>query len=330
MNLKLYILTLPLCFIGVAFFAGIETGVLSVNHARLAHLVRAGSKAARIMSEYLKDMQRFLATTLIGTNLIHVILSTLSAGLAQHCLRDTPLGQAAWGTCMAFMVLFFSEYLPKLFFTTRPLRRTLIVIRVFYIVAKLLSPLTHLVMLLTQWMTPRSGGGEQRFLMTREYLQNVVSDAKDGSRITAFERMMINRVLALHSQTAAQLMTPLQRVTKTVSEAMLSQCYRLVRDSGHIRLPVFDNAGQACVGVLNMLDIMLAAPDPDRTRAADCMRAPLFVAADLPADEVLPLMRKQRKHLALVREKNNGPVLGIITEENIISALTRSLQDARA
>ncbi|MDD4101484.1 MAG: CNNM domain-containing protein [Kiritimatiellae bacterium] len=318
------------CFIGSAFFSGMETGTLCINRARLAHLVRSGSKTATMLDKRLSDMHSFLATVLIGNNLMNVALATLSAGLAQLHLRNYPAAQIIWQVLMALMVLCFSEYLPKLFFTTRPLRRTMYVIRPFYIIEKILTPLTGLVMLLTQWLTPNSGEGDQRFLMTREYLQNVVSDAKDGSRITAFERMMINRVLTLHAQTAAQLMTPLPRVTKTTEGALLSHCYGLVRDSGHTRLPVFDNDGQSCVGVLNVLDIMIAAPDPDRTRAADYMQSPLFVAADLQADDVLPLMRKHRKHLALVREKDTGKVLGVITEENIISALTRSLQDARA
>lgn len=330
MKAELHILALLFCFMGSAFFSGMETGTLCINRARLAHMVRSGSRAAAMLDKCLSDMQSFLATILIGNNLMNVTLATLSAGLAQIYLRDYPAAQTVWQIAMAFMVLCFGEYLPKLFFTTRPLRRTLFVIRAFYIIEKLLAPLTSLVLLLTQWMTPKSGAGDQRFLMTREYLQNVVSDAKDGSRITAFERMMINRVLTLHSQTAAQLMTPLPRVTKTTSAALLSECYALVRDSGHIRLPVFDLEGKACVGVLNVLDIMIAPPDPDRTRAADCMQAPLFVEADLQADDVLPLMRKHRKHLALVREKNSGPVLGIITEENVITALTCSLQKARA
>ncbi|MDD2454936.1 MAG: CNNM domain-containing protein [Kiritimatiellae bacterium] len=330
MTTELHILSLLFCFMGSAFFSGMETGTLCINRARLAHLVRSGSKAAAMLDKCLSDTQSFLATVLIGNNLMNVALATLSAGLAQLHLRNYPAAQIVWQFVMALMVLCFSEYLPKLFFTTRPLRRTMYVIRPFYVIERMLTPLTGLVMLLTQWLTPNSGEGDRRFLMTREYLQNVVSDAKDGSRITAFERMMINRVLTLHAQTAAQLMTPLPQVTKTTANAMLSQCYGLVRDSGHTRLPVFDTDNQSCVGVLNVLDIMIAAPDPSRNCAADYMQAPLFVDADLQADDVLPLMRKHRKHLALVRAKGKSNVLGIITEENIISALTRNLRETRA
>ncbi len=329
MSVQLYLLAILLCFLSLAFFAGTESGVLCVNHARLMHLLRMGSKAAKILNVYVSDMQRFLATILIGTNLSSVILSTLSAALAQKCFPGLHFVQTAWATVMAFMILFFSEYLPKLFFTTRPLRRTLLVARFFYVVEKLLTPLTVLILYLTKWMVPKNrSASDQRFLMTREYIQNVVSDPKDGSRITAFERLMINRVLALQSNTAAQVMTPLARVSKATEQVPLRTCYQLVRDSGHVRLPIFSEDGTRCVGVLNALSVLASAPDPDQTRARDCMQAPFFVNADVRADDVLPLMRKYRQPMVLVRAARDGAALGIITEENILFALTGSLQSA--
>ena len=48
------------------------------------------------------------------------------------------------------------------------------------------------------------------------------------------------------------------------------------------------------------------------------------------ADDVLPLMRKHHQPMVLVREAENGAVLGIITEENVLYALTGSLQQANA
>ena len=327
MNAELNIVATLFCLVACAFFAGTETGVLSINHARLTHLVRTGSKAAKILNAYVSDMQGFLATTLVGNNLMSVVLSTLSARLAQSFFPHHHVVQTLWAVGMAFTILFFCEYLPKLFFTTRPLRRSLWVARVFHGVTKLLMPLTALVLFMTKWLVPKSrGGADQRFLMTREYIQNVVSDPREGSRITAVERLMINRVLALHSLTAAQVMTPLERVSKTTEQSTLSACYRLVSDSGHVRLPVFSEDGARCVGVLNALDVLTSGPDPEKMRACDCMQPSYFVNAGVRADDVLPLMRKNRQPMVIVRSAKEGEVLGIITEENILNALTGSLQ----
>jgi len=329
MNAELGIVLLLACFAGNAFFAGMESGVLTINHARLMHLVRAGSRPAAILNACIQDMQRFLTTILVGNNLMNVMLSTVSASLARHLLPSHHLLQTGWAVAMAFMVLFFSEYLPKLFFTTRPLRRTLLVARVFRVLERLLAPLAALVRLMTTWVIPKGRNASgQRFLMTREYIQNVVSDARDGSRITAVERLMINRVLTLHALTAAQVMTPLPRVSRTTEDATLRDCYRLVADSGHVRLPVFSEDGGRCRGVLNVLDVLTSTPiDPDRARVRDCMQPTLFVPGGMRADDLLPLMRKRRQPMVMVRGKEEDDVLGIITEENILNALTGSLQN---
>jgi len=328
---ELHIVGIVLCFLASAFFSGTESGMLSLNHARLMHLVRAGLKPAVLLHGYLCDMQRCLATILVGNNLVNVMLSTLSASLAQSCFPRSSGLQAAWAVVMAFLMLWFCEYLPKLFFTTRPLRRTLLVTRAFHVVDCMLVPLTTAILFVTRWLVPdtRKGAG-QRFLMTREYIQNVVSDAKDGSRITAFERLMINRALTLQAQTAAQIMTPLSRVTTVRADVPLRTCFQAVRDSGHARLPVFSENGERCVGVLNVVELLVRDPDPDATLARDGMEAPFFVNADERADDVLPLMRKHRHPMVLVREREAGTVAGIITEENVLFALTGSLQKVRA
>ncbi len=327
MSVELQIVLFFVCFAGSAFFSGTETGVLSVNHARLVHLVRSGSKTARVLHRYVSDMQQFLAMTLVGNNLMNVMVSTFSASLAQSCFPDHRAAQTAWAVAMAFAVLFFCEYLPKLFFTSRPLRRTLMAVRGFRWAEGVLSPLATLVLFVTRWLVPRNrNASNQRFLMTREYIQNVVSDPREGARITAVERLMINRVLALQSLTAEQVMTPLARVSRTTEDASLGECYRLVRDSGHARLPVFSADGARCVGVLNALDVLTSGPVSETTRISNLMRDPFFVRADVRADDVLPLMRKNRQPLAMVRGGAEETVLGIITTENIMDALIGSLQ----
>lgn len=322
----LHVMAIVLCFLASAFFSGTESGLLTINHARLMHLVRNGSKAAKLLGGFVSDMQRTLTTILVGNNLVNVMLSTLSASLAQALFAKHPGLQTVWAATMAGLMLIFCEYLPKLFFTTRPLRRTLLIARPFYVVEKALSPLAAFMMFLTKWLVPSSRGtSSERSFMTREYIQNVVSDPRDGARITAVERLMINRVLTLQSQTAAQVMTPLSSVSLTTEQAPLSACFQQVRDSGHVRLPVFSEDGTKCVGVFSALDVLYAAPDPEQARVCDFMRPPLFVNGVVRADDVLPLMRKNRQPMAMVRNAQGGAVLGIITEENILRSLTGSL-----
>ena len=325
MNLAGYFFFMLLCFVSVAFFAGTESGVLCVSRVRLMHFVRNGLKSAMILASYLDNMQHFVVTVLVGCNLSNVILSTLSASVARTLFPRYPLYQFLWACVVVSMVLFFSEYLPKLFFTTRPLRRTLLVMDAFRLMDRLLYPLTRLVSLLTSQFVPAHAKG-QPSLITRELIQEVVSDPKDGAQINPMERLMINRVLDLQSQTAAQVMTPLENVIFVTEDESLTECFEAVRRRDyHARLPVFSADGKRCVGVFAALDVFAIRANITHASVRAFLRPPLFVGAAMKADDLLPLMRKNRQHMAIVRD-TAGAVLGIITEETILNRLTGNLE----
>ena len=324
MSVTGYLFFMLLCLIGEAFFAGTESGVLCVSRVRLMHFVRNGMKSATILASYLDNMQHFVVTVLVGCNLSNVILSTLSASVAHILFPGLPLMQVLWACAVVCMVLFFSEYLPKLFFTTRPLRRTLLVMDVFRVMDRLLYPITRLVFLLTSRFAPASAAGQEAFI-TREFIQDVVSDPKDGAQITPMERLMINRVLDLQSQTAAQVMTPLEKVVILTEHDPLTKSFETVRASDYYaRLPVFSADRKRCVGVFTVLDVFTLRANIKKASVSAFTRPPLFVSADMKADDILPLMRKNRQHMVFVRNANSA-VLGIITEEDILNVLTGNL-----
>jgi putative hemolysin len=325
MNIQLHIVGILLGFAGSAFFSGLEIGVFSVRRARLLHYVRDGLKAALLLENYLRNSQRFLGSILVGNNLSNVFLSTLSAALGKELFRGSTVMQSLWALWMAVMVLVFCEYIPKLVFESRPLRRTLPLVSVFSVIDRVLSPVTRMVLFCTQWVIPRSSRkGESRLVITREFLHDVVADRERGAQITAVERIMIKRVLALQSLTAAEIMTPLVKVSRVTEKTALKQCYDVVRASGHVRLPVFSEDGARCAGVLHALDVLSFTPDPETTLAAAYMQPPFFVACDLRADDLLPLMRRNRQPMAFVRDRQ-GVVAGIVTEANILDRLTVNL-----
>lgn len=325
MSILIHAILLLSCFMLIAFFAGIETGVLCVSRMRLMHLVRNGVKAAQTLTYYANDIQRFIATVLVGNNLFNVILSVVSASMASLVFPDHNGLQTVWAMVVACMVVFFSEYLPKLFFSVRPLRRTLLAIRFFDVIQKLLYPLAKTVLVITELVMPKAKHKEdQRFLITREYIEDVVSDPRDGAQITSMERAMIHRVLGLHDKTASQIMTPVEKIISVTEDMTMRDCFQKVRDRGFVRLPVFTTDGSRCVGVVSILDVFAISPNPADVPVRTFMRPPIFVDPAMAADDLLPMMRKKRQHMVFVRN-DERKVAGIVTVENILTVLTGNL-----
>ncbi len=119
--ITLLLLLILVCMLGHAFFAGIETGVISIHRMRLRHFVRKGSMNARILESFVTNFDRLLGTTLVGTNICVVIISVVAASLAVQL--NIPGGKAASSAVMTILIIVFAEYLPKAWFHSRPLER---------------------------------------------------------------------------------------------------------------------------------------------------------------------------------------------------------------
>ena len=177
-----------------AFCAGAETAFMSVSRGRITHLARAGSVAATRVQAALREMNVTLTALLIGNNLSNVAFSSAAAALGTRLFAHSPAGHAGWTVASAFTVLYLSEFLPKLFCSTRPLTRSLALAAPFRVFTLVLSPLTRLAMAITGLFIPK---GETKERVTSKDLLRILQDRKDGVRLTDFESALISRILVM-------------------------------------------------------------------------------------------------------------------------------------
>ncbi len=177
-----------------AFCSGSESGFFSVNRGRILHLAREGSRAAKSLQVHLVDMSRTVTTILIGNNIANVTFSSASAALAARVFSDSPLAQTAWSFGAACLVLYCGEFLPKLFFSSRPLSRLLRIAPFFRVFAWVLTPLTKVALWVTGLFVKKS---ETKYKVTMNDLVRILEDRKDGVKLSDFESALITRILVL-------------------------------------------------------------------------------------------------------------------------------------
>ena len=177
-----------------AFCAGAETGFLSVSRERVLHLAREGGRKAAMVQRALGDMARTTTTILIGNNMASVIYSSATAALSERLFGGNVTASAIWSFFAAFTVLYVSEFMPKLLFAARPLRRTILLAPAYGYMARMLSPLTFLAMKFTDLFVPRK---EQKYSLTAADLMRILRDRKDGVCLSDFESALITRLVVL-------------------------------------------------------------------------------------------------------------------------------------
>ena len=277
--LLLLLLLAAVCAAG--FCAGTETGFLSVSRVRLLSLVRQGSKRARQLAKALRNMSRVVTTLLVGNNVAAVTVSTVSAVLSLRMFAASPLLQTAWALFVAAFMLFVGEYLPKLLFASRPLRRSLWASGPYRALAVALAlpvaAFSAFVRVVFRVRQPRS----LRLGVSRDGLRMLVADRHDATRLTQFERRLIDRVLMLQATFAKDLLHP-------ATEKDLEELKEYHRPG---------KVGHFCI--------------PSMTRG----------------DDILPLMRRNRSPVAVVCDEATGAELGVVTEEDVLLALTGTLKE---
>jgi CBS domain containing-hemolysin-like protein len=100
-----------------------------------------------------------------------------------------------------------------------------------------------------------------------------------------------------------------------------------VRVGAHTRMPVYDGDPSNIVGIVNTKDLFHLFSLQGMIVLDDAMYPPLFVEPDQPIGEVLREFRRRRRPMAIVREGQAGPVLGIITLEDIVEEIVGEIED---
>ena len=322
---------LLICLCLSAFFSGIETGIISINRLRLLHRARAGSRNAQIVDDYRRHPDRLLGTTLVGNNLVNVLIPILSTELAIRFWGDTAFVASAVAIVTTIVLLIFGEYLPKSWFCCRPLERCLPFARFLHAIEIILSPFAKLMMLLTAWF---SGGGRHRKnvkspFVTRESLQWLANDSERGGQISTLELIMINRVLTLQGKTAREIMRPLSVVKALRPDETISDAAAAFAELHYEKMPVISTheRGQTCHGILFMRDVLPNLEAIGNDPVARHMRRPYYIRDDVRADDVLPMLRRAGQRLAIVRNRS-GVLLGIVTAPGILRMIVGNLPAA--
>ncbi len=181
-----------LCF--SAFFSASETGFLSVSRERILHLSREGGSKAKRVQKALSDMGWTMTTILIGNNIANVSYSSATAALSGCFFADGGVGSSIWSFFAAFTVLYFSEFLPKLLCSARPLRRILLLSVPYSILSTILSPLTYIAVKLIDFFVPPR---KTKISLTASDLMRILQDRKDGVCLSDVECALVTRIIVL-------------------------------------------------------------------------------------------------------------------------------------
>jgi len=322
MDIGITLLIIVVCLLLEGFFSGSEIGVVSADQMKLRMKAAKGSKGAKLALEMLKKPEWLLSTTLVGTNISVVTNTTMVTALMIHLFGDNGSWLAV--VIAAPLIWVFGEIVPKSVFQQRADVVTPYVIFALRFFSLLFYPILLVFTLITRMLAKLAGGADRNPFTLREEILTMLQmpAARDGD-IEQVESDMIRRTFNFTETKVLDAMVPLIDLTMVDRDASCRQARQLATDGGHIRLPVYEGRVDRVTGMLNVLDLL---GEDDDHPISDFVREAHYVPANKSVRDLLMLLRKKGKVVAVVVDEF-GAAEGIVTVEDIVEQVVEDLHD---
>ncbi len=299
------------------FFSGSEIALVNCDKVKLTAKSNQGNKGARDVLELFKTPDVMLGTTLVGTNIATVALTTLAT-----LIFVTLFGSR--GDVYAFLVLtpvllILGEIVPKSIFQQKSDEVAPLAIFPLRIFSLLFYPVIFIFSRIARLLARILGGGkvEQNLFMTREQIRSVVDMTERTSSVDAFDRGRIRRVIRFGDTTVGEAMIPIAEVTAINNNRGILRAIATVRRKGYNRLPVYKGNISNIIGIVTLSTWDLMDRETADKTLNDLMKPAQYVLQFQTIDLLLPILRQREDHMAVVVDEF-GSAIGIITMEDIV------------
>jgi putative hemolysin len=340
-NIILLILINVVLILVNAFFAASEIALVSTSSVRMKLLADQGNRRARMVLATTEDSTRFLATiqlviTLTGflngafaaENLANPLAQLLSPPLGLQVANKVALISVT--VIIALISLILGELVPKRLAIRHAEEFALFCIRPIRLLGKLVAPVVRLVSASTNFVLELTGNPltEEEESVSPEEIKAIVDAGRAGGAVGEQERRIIHGAVELSQITARAIMVPRVQIQYIKITISLEEAYQIVSENAHTRLPVCDEDLDNIVGILHAKDLIRPLPgmleNPPSVR--ELLRPVYFIPENIPANELLADMKKNRLHLVIVKDEFGGTA-GLVTLEDVLEEIVGEIRD---
>lgn len=327
-----------------AFFAATELAVVSLNSTKLRKLEEDGNKTASKLLKMVEEPSGFLSTIQVAITLAGYLGSAFAAenfsgDLANwifYGLGFQSLSLSALNTVSIVIITIILSYFTLVFGELVPKR---IAMQKSYEVAKMACGVIRGMAFILRpviWLLSKSVNGVLRLLrlkveaeeesVTEDEIRMMVDLGGEKGAIDEDEQEWIQNVFDFGDISVREAMTPRSDVDALPIDSTDQEILEMIRESGHSRLPVYEESVDTILGILNARDFLLDRNSGKNTPLKNLLRSAHFVPETIKADNLFKEMQKEKIHIAIVVDEYGGTE-GIITMEDLLEEIVGNIYD---
>ena len=227
-----------------------------------------------------------------------------------------------------YITMIIGTYIPKHLALTRKTKKVnIIAIYMFEIVSKLLLPLSFIATILDDSYHKRKDKSEDLLYMKDEIKHFTNVEYHKGS-INKTEKEIMERVATSFKIPVSEIMNPIEKSASVKIKDSFYKIMKKFKDTTYSRLLVYDSNNQTILGALYVKDTLNNYENlkTGKIKVESILRHPLVVDDNNTAHRVYMKMKKNKMHLALVKNSKNN-IIGMLTLEDILEEILGIIDD---
>ena len=327
-----------------AFFAMSEIAIISLNDAKIEKMAEDGHKKAKMIKKLTKNSSNFLSTIQIGVTLAGFLTSASAAQSFATMIADalSPkwtalpynfiLGLAT--VVITILVSYFSlvlgELVPKKIAMQKPEKVSFAVAKTLLVFSKIVKPFVKILSLSTNGVVRLFGldpnAGDE--VVTEEEIRMMVDVGEEKGVIESEQKEMINNIFEFDDIDVADIMTHRTDMECIEVDEPLQAILPIAIESGHSRIPVYDDDPDNIIGVVYVKDLLpyVGTTIPKSKTLRHIMRKAMYIPESKNCGELFNEMTEKKIQMAIVIDEYGGTA-GIVTLEDLLEAIVGNIQD---
>ncbi|MFB9087306.1 HlyC/CorC family transporter [Erwinia tracheiphila] len=305
-----------------AWFAGSETGMMTLNRYKLRHQAKNGDRAARRVEKMLRRPDRLLSLVLIGNNLVNILASALATIVGMRIHGDE--GVAIATGILTFCVLVFAEVLPKTIAALYPEKVAFPSSILLGPLQLIMMPLVWLLNTITRILMRLVGmrtEGAANSALSKEELRTIVYESR--SLMSRRNQDMLLSVLDLEKVNVDDIMVPRNDIVGININDDWKSIVRQLTHTPHGRIVLYRDSLDDTISMLRVREAYRLMTEKKEFTKEVMLRSAdeiYYVPEGTPLNVQLVKFQRNKKKAGLVVDEY-GDIKGLVTIEDILEEI---------
>ena len=300
------------------FFSSSEIALISANKLQIDVWVKQKLRLSRIANLIIDNKEFYLFCILVGNNIANMLTTSF---LTIYIVNSNILPEESIFIIISILILLFAEIIPKSIIRQFSNATLLIISPILYFIGMILAPIYNGAKFFININSDDSIFKSKDHDYIRDDIQHVYEHVDKSIEIEDEQKEMLSNVFTLGENTAYEVMTPRTKLSMVSKDSSLEEILHTFIDSGHSKLPVYEENIDSIIGVIYLYDLF-KYPDSINEIIKPVNKIPFTKNIS----DIMSSFQSSNSNISIVVDEHGG-TSGLITAEDIFEELFGEFED---